>query len=107
MDVELWDYGSPRRMAHPFTRNSQFGAAGPGRRKLDRRIDWALSHPAETGSPHRRIKSWPQPLWPTNGVKNTDRMTLSLTPPSFLSRATRRRRPTILVTCNFRLESPK
>ena len=24
-------------------------AGGPGRRKLDRRIDWALSHPARGG----------------------------------------------------------
>src|SRR6266550_8328853 len=30
-------------------------AGAPGRRKLDRRIDWALSHPVETGCSHRRI----------------------------------------------------
>ncbi len=30
-------------------------AGGPGRRKLDRRIDWALSHPVQTGCSHRRI----------------------------------------------------
>jgi hypothetical protein len=29
--------------------------AGPGRRKLDRRIDWALSHPVKRGCSHRRI----------------------------------------------------
>jgi hypothetical protein len=27
----------------------------PGRRKLDRKIDWALSHPVPTGCSHRRI----------------------------------------------------
>src|SRR5271169_4819873 len=27
----------------------------PGRRKLDREVDWALSHPVETGCSHRRI----------------------------------------------------
>ncbi len=30
-------------------------AGAPGRRELDRRIDWALSHPVETGCSHRRI----------------------------------------------------
>jgi hypothetical protein len=30
-------------------------AGAPGRRKLDRRIDWALSHPVPTGCSHRRI----------------------------------------------------
>lgn len=30
-------------------------AGAPGRRKLDRRTDWALSHPVTTGCSHRRI----------------------------------------------------
>jgi len=30
-------------------------AGAPGRRKLDRRIDWVLSHPEETGCSRRRI----------------------------------------------------
>ena len=30
-------------------------AGAPGRRKLDRKIDWAVSHPVETGCSHRRI----------------------------------------------------
>src|SRR5436190_9638660 len=30
-------------------------AGAPGRRKLDRKVDWALSHPARAGCSHRRI----------------------------------------------------
>jgi len=30
-------------------------AGAPGRQKLDRRIDWALSHPVRAGCSHRRI----------------------------------------------------
>ena len=94
-------------------------AGAPGRRKLDRRIDWALSHPVterdvrieeswsmfrpnrwlverSSGEDHREViqREISRVLvlnlsGKTNGAKNTAGRTLSLTPPSLLSRGTR------------------
>ena len=91
-------------------------AGAPGRRKLDRRIDWALSHPVGTGCSHRRIMVEVQAESMVGGtiefhrrviqreisrvlvlnlsgkqavLKAPHRISLSLTAPSLLSRGTR------------------
>jgi hypothetical protein len=54
-----WRYDSTGCCApRPHIRRSSHReqlAGGTGRRKLDRKVDWALSHPVATGCSHRRI----------------------------------------------------
>ena len=52
--THVLDAAHPHQVSRHRSHREQLAGA-PGRRKLDRGIDWALSHPAEAGCSHRRI----------------------------------------------------
>ena len=41
--------GIARKLFYPYPWAMTARAGGPGRRKLDRKVDWAPSHPARGG----------------------------------------------------------
>jgi len=54
--IQFFDVGNHLvKLAKTLAAPRGRAAARPGQRELDRRVDWALSHPARAGCPQRRI----------------------------------------------------